>query len=156
MFAQSLPCPRLLPSCWRKGVSSCWWCPWIPTEETAPSSPPGSSTSLWRTETLGPPSLVSEHSELPCGRKRRQYYPTSPSFQHSSRSDKGTAWVWHVVIRPLLNGKCWQRETLLYSLISPASSTTLCRLCKENDSPVVCAFHAEFKCPFKCYQNNLG
>lgn len=56
MSSQSPPFPRLLPDCWKGGVNSCSWCQWTPTEETAPLSPPSSSTSLWRTESLGPPS----------------------------------------------------------------------------------------------------
>lgn len=46
---QSPLCPLLPPDCWKKEASSCWWCRWTPTEETAPLSQPGSSTSRWRT-----------------------------------------------------------------------------------------------------------
>lgn len=61
---QSPLCPLLLPNCWNKGVSSCWWGRLKVTKETAPSSPPGSSTSLWRMETLGPPSEVNRQRHM--------------------------------------------------------------------------------------------
>lgn len=51
-------CPLLLPNCWKREASSCWWCQCTPLWEMAPSSQSESSISLWRIKmkTCGPPS----------------------------------------------------------------------------------------------------